>query len=184
MNSDSDHSAAEWITVQDAARILRRSPRSVHSYAEAGQLQVKAVGRRHLFLRAEVEALAARLPADDTPVEQAVEVSAATLAPMMSALHAEIDDLRQRLAQLEGMSLGTQILVGGVEAELARRADWPTELELRASLVQVTAERDWLLSRAAARHRWWSVAGAVLVIAGVLILLAVMLALVWHVAVG
>jgi Helix-turn-helix domain len=134
MNSDSDNSAAAWITVQDAARILRRSPRSVHTYAEAGRLQVQTRGRRHLFLQAEVETLAASLPADDAPVEQAVDLPAPlapdTLVLMIRELHAEVGDQRQQLSRLESVNRGTQILVEGVEAELARRASWPTELEL------------------------------------------------------
>lgn len=169
----------EEITVEAAAAILGRKPRAVHGYAAAGRLQIKRVGRRHLFDRAEIEALAAELGTVDALAERTATPLAPTmpdaLMPMIRSLHAEINDLRLRLSTLANTNHGTRMIVEEIEADLARRASWPTELDLRVALTVATAERDMLRAALNARHRWWDIASAVLIIAGALMALLVVL---------
>lgn len=83
--------------------------------------------------------------------------------------------LREQRCPPEPPGLGTQLLGEGIEGELARRASWPTELELRAALAEVTAERDMLRTMLVMCNRWWSVAGTMMTIVGCVIILIVAL---------
>src|SRR5262245_357218 len=64
----------EWMTVHDAARILRVSTRQAHRYAEEGRIVTRRAGRRVLFSRDSVVKLADDLAVDIRPAPQSREL--------------------------------------------------------------------------------------------------------------
>jgi excisionase family DNA binding protein len=165
---------SEWLAVEDAADALGIGTRQVHRYGQAGRIRTEQRGRRVVFNRADVEALAAELGAARGVRPQAPRQPKAELVPAGQML----DYLRQRDAELaeNQRRLETALLeVGRLRAEVERRA-LPEDTEgLRVELASVKAERDALRQqldtapRAQPRYLWAVVAALVLL--GVLVLL-------------
>lgn len=103
----------EWLTVHDAARILRVSTRQTHRYAEEGRIVTRRAGRRVLFSRASVVQLADDLAVDIRPQSQSRDVIPPDLVRAMTEqaqavqrqanqgqrIEERLDDIDRRLAQ-------------------------------------------------------------------------------------
>lgn len=83
----------EWLTVHDAAAILRVSTRQVHRYAEESRLVTRRAGRRVLFNRASVVKLADDLAVDIRPAAQTRDLISPELARYLSE---QAEQMRQQ----------------------------------------------------------------------------------------
>ncbi len=84
-------SDAQLITVEDAARLLGKSQRTVYRYAEQGRLVVHDTPHGKLFERGAVEALAAELNITPQLVQPVTEL--VPLSDMLAELHRKDDQL-------------------------------------------------------------------------------------------
>jgi excisionase family DNA binding protein len=194
MENTDETGSDTWLTVEEAAVLLQRKPRAVHSYAEAGRLTVRRVGRRNLFARTEVDALSAELHAADVLADRLAAAPDApmsdTLTPQIAALQGEFAALRKGMVHWATTQYATQqhtdmqlreelarqgARIAALHEELARQGKWPGMRDIAADYVRVSAERDMLREELDGRRRWWDLAGASLMIVGGQILLVIVL---------
>jgi DNA-binding transcriptional MerR regulator len=114
-----------WLTVAEAAQILRVTPRQVHRYAEHKQLVTRRAGRRVLFDAASVARLADELAVDVRPAPaQRNEL----MSPELARYLAE----QARMLQQQGES--TERIERQLQA-LREQAGQPIKLEVPRWLV-------------------------------------------------
>ena len=123
---------ADYITVDEAAAILRLTHRQVNRYGSDGRIGTRKVGRRVLYLRTDVEALAEELDVENRPAPKQAK---AELIPMGDML----EYLRERDQRIE--ELQRQVLAAAVELTRAQ-----SQLEQQKQLAE---DRDVLLKRIA-----------------------------------
>jgi hypothetical protein len=133
MSNDQDN----WITVTEAAGILRMTPRQVNRYGNLGRLRTRRAGRRILYLASDVATLADELRVDIRP-----EPTTSLAVPLRELL----EHLQARDRQLED----AQQRVEEALARIERQTSQPRQLrdpsqeraELRELLQEVLAERE------------------------------------------
>ena len=93
--------ADDYITVQEAAMMLKLSTRMVNKYGHEGKLQTRKAGKRLLYRRAGVQALAEELAVDVTlppaPPPPMDLVPAGEMLQHIKARDARIDELHTQL---------------------------------------------------------------------------------------
>ena len=158
----SDHDRDEWLTVEDAAVVLRLTPRQVNRYGSGDEprLRTKRVSRRVLYHRQDVEELADELNVVLKP--RVAQPSRAEMVPVGDMLD-YIRDRDNQLAQLQGQlnraaqengRLSTLVDVQARQLEDAEAARQRLEdAEKRA--VAAEAERDQLRTELERRGRGW-----------------------------
>ena len=87
------------ITLEDAARLLGKSQRTVYRYAEQGRLTTHDTPAGKLFDRSQVEALAHELNVTPATVHPATEL--VPLSDMLSELHRKDADLAAAYERLQ-----------------------------------------------------------------------------------
>ncbi len=94
----------DWISAEDAGRILRVSSRMVYRYGEgdAPKLRTMRAGRRILFNRADVLAYAEELGAENRPDPQTDIIRADELMRAIGSLQAELVRQAEELGELRG----------------------------------------------------------------------------------
>ncbi len=131
---------AAYIPVEMAAEILRMTARQVNRYGNEGRLQTRRVGRRVLYLRADVEALAAELGVALRPTPRA----RAQLVPVGQML----DYLRERDARLDALQqqlVAAAAEIGRLQQTIEHQRLLADQAEqLRARVVDLEAEREQL----------------------------------------
>ncbi|GAC1307624.1 MAG: hypothetical protein NVSMB27_45570 [Ktedonobacteraceae bacterium] len=115
--SDSD----EWIDAKTAADILRVTERQVNRRGNDGDLQMKRIGpRRVVYLRADVERLAAALHVSDRPRSQVIPKR--EMVPMRDVLgtieraQTELTKAREEVGYLRGQLDAQQKQLADAEA--------------------------------------------------------------------
>ncbi|MDQ5852144.1 MAG: helix-turn-helix domain-containing protein [Chloroflexota bacterium] len=113
--------ADDYITVQEAAAILKLSTRMVNKYGHEGKLQTRKAGKRLLYRRADVQALAEELAVD-------VTLPPAPPPPMDLVPAGEmLQHIKERDARID--ELHTQLVAAAVEiGTLRERLDHQTKL--------------------------------------------------------
>ncbi len=150
----------EWITVEEAARILHLSPRQTHR----AEVQKKLIGRRAMFLRADVERLAADSEAHLRPAPLAPRAEIMPQGEMLDYLRERDQDVRdaQGRAEAAQQHLAQAMLeIGRLQNQLEGRllpdqaaALQTREAQLEAQVAQLQAELD-RLSHANQPRPWW-----------------------------
>ena len=113
-----------WITVTEAAEILRMTPRQVNRYGNENRLHTKRAGRRVLYLLSDVTALADELQVDIRP------------APAQSALARPVEEVRDYLQKLVEAQQELERLIR------IPNPTGPSKEELRDLLREVLAEQE------------------------------------------
>lgn len=148
-----EHDDAEWITVEEAASILHLGVRGTHRYAERGRLATRRAGRRLLFYRPDVEALA-----QDLKAASRFSPSPASPKPDLVPAGEMLAYLRERDQQLAEQQQQVTILLARLaeaQAELNRRLLPQDERQLRDELAAVVHERDELRRQIDALRPWY-----------------------------
>jgi chromosome segregation ATPase len=110
----------EYIPIEAAAEILRRQWRQTHRYAEQGRIRTKRAGRRVMFLKQDVEALARELNVELSPRPKPLAqlLPASDLLELVihkddeiRSLREEISMLQRRLGQMEGEIQASKFLL-------------------------------------------------------------------------
>lgn len=129
----------EELTAEQAAPILRVSVRQVHRYREAGQLEHRRAGRRVLFQRASVEALAKELAVDiphtASQSEPTPDQSVAVLPPGELLNYLRERETRLEAALLEIGRLQTRLQQAEEELKQLKAPDVPARRSLLARLL-------------------------------------------------
>src|SRR5262245_31794743 len=114
----------QWLTVEQVATMLGVSTRQAHRYGEgpSARLRTKRAGRRILFNRADVEALAVELgiahqppPAPKPPRVEIVQQQ--TQNELLGYLRERDEELRHYQAKLESLL----VELGRLQAEVGQR---------------------------------------------------------------
>lgn len=136
----------DWITVEEAAAILRRSTRQVHRLAsEENRIRTEKVSYRKLFYRPDVERLAVELRSADAPPPKPRQ-ELVIPSDMLDYLREKDQQIAQTQTQLQQAML----TIGKLQAEVERRV-LPEDVEqLRAQLAQMETERAALQEQLAA----------------------------------
>lgn len=94
----------DWISAEDAGRILRVSARMVYRYGEgeAPKLRTTKAGRRVLFNRDDVLAYAEEIAAENKPAPQTNIIRAEDLMRAIGSLQAELVRQAEELGELRG----------------------------------------------------------------------------------
>ncbi len=94
----------EWLTVEEAARLLNVTPRHMHRYGQgdAPKVRTQAAGRRTLFWREDVEALAEEQNADLKPRGNVDVLPAGELFDLVRQQQDQLMLLSRRIGELEG----------------------------------------------------------------------------------
>ena len=161
--SDYDQDESPWLTVEDAASLLRLTPRQVNRYGSGDEprLRTKRVSRRVLYHSEDVHELAKELNVTLKP--HVSQPSKAEMVPAGDMLD-YIRDRDNQLAQLQGQlnraaqengRLSTLVDVQARQLEDAEAARQRLEdAEKRAMAAE--AERDQLrVELEIARQTWW-----------------------------
>jgi hypothetical protein len=126
-----------WITVTEAAAILRMTARQVNRYGNLGRLRTRRAGRRILYLAADVATLADELRVDIRP-----EPTTSLAVPLRELLQ----HLQARDRQLEDAQQRVEEALARIERQTnqQRQIRDPAQerAELRELLQEVLAERD------------------------------------------
>ncbi len=150
----------EWITVEEAATILRLSVRQTHR----AEVEKKTIGRRAMFLRADVERLAAETEAHLRPAPLAPRAEIMPAGEMLDYLRERDQDVRdaQTRAETAHQHLAQAMLeIGRLQNQLEGRllpdeaaALQTREAQLEAQVAQLQAELD-RLSHPDLPRPWW-----------------------------
>jgi excisionase family DNA binding protein len=154
-----------YITLEDAARLLGKSQRTVYRYAEQGRLATHDTPAGKLFDRSQVEALAHELNVTPTPIQPSTEL--VPLSDMLSALERErertqekerivnqlmvrISDMREEIGRLQERTETQQKAL--TDADMARQRLTVAEDELQRYKQEIERLRkrtflQWLLGR-------------------------------------
>ena len=94
----------DWITVEEAARILAVSSRQAYRYAKGDPPKVRSMeaGRRVLFNRLDVQSLADELNSEYRPRPAKDSVDAGELLQLVRSLQTDIATAYRRIGELEG----------------------------------------------------------------------------------
>ena len=161
----------EYITVDDAARILGKSQRTIYRYAEQGRLTTHDTPGGKLFLRAQIDTLASELNVTPQPVQPVTEL--VPLSDMLSALERErertqdkerminqlmvrVSDLREEIGRLQERTETQQKAL--TDADMARQRLTMAEAELEKYKQEVERLRQSTSQPAeqpAKRVPWW-----------------------------
>ncbi len=123
---------AEYVNVETAASILSIVTRQVHRYGENGRLRRRKLGRRMLFHRGDVDALALELDAvnkvraPSTPRSELIPIGDAL--EHMQRLQSELSAAMRRVGQLEGTLEATAKQLADVDMVRQRLAEAEAEL--------------------------------------------------------
>ena len=141
-NSDS-----EYISVEAAAETLRMTARQVNRYGNEGRIQTRRAGRRVLYLRTDVEALAVELGVAHRPAPRprAELVPVGHMLDYIRERDTRLDDLQKQLlaaaaeiGRLQQALDQTRLLADQAELLRQRVADLEEERnQLRAELDQI-----------------------------------------------
>ncbi len=135
----------DYITVDEARAMLRVTARQVQRHAAKGRVRSRRVGRRLEVHRADVEALAAQLGADDRP-EPAQD------GELLADAGAMLDYLREKDQQIMVLSRR----VGELEGQAQNRLLPADEALLRQELAAAQARITDLEAENSRIHRpWW-----------------------------
>ncbi len=134
-----------YIGVIEAAEILRMTERQVNRYGHEGKLQTRKAGRRVLYLKTDVEALATELDVNNRPAQKSQSTALVPAGEMLEYIRerdrkleevqqqlinaaVEVTRLRTQLEQQKQLSEnqeGLQLRIMELEQALARaRAPW------------------------------------------------------------
>ncbi len=94
----------EWLTVEEAARLLNVTPRHMHRYGQGDppKVRTQSAGRRTLFWREDVEALAEEQNADLKPRGSVDVLPAGELFDLVRQQQDQLMLLSRRIGELEG----------------------------------------------------------------------------------
>src|SRR5438128_2193501 len=123
----------KWLTVNEAAAILRMTPRQVNRYGNTGRIRTRRAGRRVLYHNIDVEQLADELRVDERPATQPT-----SLAAPLASLTEQLRDRDQQLAEAQHR---LEERLDRIEAHQRQLPDTSQE-ELRRLLSEVIAERE------------------------------------------
>lgn len=125
----------EWITAEEAARILAISTRQAYRYAKGDPPKVRTMeaGRRLLFSRVDVQALADELNSAYRPRPPQREVDAGELVALIRELQVQLMAAHQKIGELQG--------------QISQRLLPDDERALRHQLEEAQAELNRLQSR-------------------------------------
>lgn len=140
------------ISVEEAADLLRVSTRQAHRYGEqehGGRLRTRKAGRRTLFHKGDVEALAAELGVEYKPPER----PKTELVPAGEMLH-YLRERDQQLNDVQQQLNRAMLQVGRLQGQLEQRL-LPEDADLLCQKVAAAeAERDVLKQRMNSLPRW------------------------------
>lgn len=141
-----------YISVEEAADLLRVSTRQAHRYGEqehGGRLRTRKAGRRTLFHKGDVEALAIELGVEYKPPER----SKTELVPAGDMLQ-YIRERDQQLSDVQGQLNRAMLEVGRLQGQLEQRLLPEDADTLRHKVAAAEAERDALQQRMERMPRW------------------------------
>jgi excisionase family DNA binding protein len=152
-------STEEWITAQEAAPILRVGVRQVHRYAEQGQLVTRRAGRRVLFDRTSIDALAQTLAVDVKPETAQTArqdiVQPSELLNYLRERDQQLENARRDLAQAM-LEIGRlQARLQTAEAEVRRLQAPPPETPETLETAQTTEAATTETAEISVAERWW-----------------------------
>ena len=127
----------EWLTANEAAKLLKMGDRQVHRYGVAGDIRTQRAGRRIMYLKEDVLKLAETLRVDVRP--QTISRQDAT-----DQIISYIRDRRERdteLLEVQGRIEQNQERIERGQEHIARRLD---ELEVRLTPPLQTGP-NWML---------------------------------------
>ncbi len=132
----------EYITIDNAARMLGKSQRTVYRYAEQGRLTTHDTPNGKLFERVQVDALAAELHITPQPVQPTTEL--VPVSDMLAELHRKDDALAEAHERLQRAALEVGRLQGQIEAQQKALTDLDMArqriIELERQNAQLRAE--------------------------------------------
>jgi len=141
-----------YISVEEAADLLRVSTRQAHRYGEqehGGRLRTRKAGRRTLFHRGDVEALATELGVEYKPPER----TKTELVPASDMLH-YLRERDQQLSDVQQQLNRAMLEVGRLQGQLEQHL-LPEDAEtLRQKVAAAEAERAALQQRMNGLPRW------------------------------
>ncbi len=145
----------EWLTVEEAADRLQVSIRQANRYGNRSgngdepELRTQKAGKRTLYLREDVEALADKLGVAYKP--RPPHESTALVQP--SELLDYVRERDQRVEQMTQQLMAASHRIGELETLLQQRLLPEDAEELRKHVVALEVERDFL--RAQIKQPWW-----------------------------
>ncbi len=133
----------DWITVEEAARLLNVTPRHMHRYGQGNppKVRTQVAGRRTLFSRDDVERLADEQNADLKPRGHVDVLPAGELFDLVRQQQDQLMLLSRRIGELEG--------------QLSQRLLPDDERGLRAEIVRLRAENERLRALQQPRPSRW-----------------------------
>ncbi len=135
----------DYIEVDEAAQILRITPRQVNRYGNDGRIRTKRAGRRVFYLRTDVEALAEELDVDHRPSPKSPKAELVPVGEMLEYLR----DRDQKVDELQGKLVAAAAEVGRLTGIIEQQKQL---MEDRDNLLQritqleaqlVDAQRPW-----------------------------------------
>jgi multidrug resistance efflux pump len=145
---------AEYIPVEEVAEILQVTTRQAHRHGEGenARLRKRKAGRRVMFNRTDVEALAADLGVLDRPRAQRPKTDLVPTGEMLDYIRERDRRLEEYQHQLIQAAAEIGRLQGQMEGQkrLAHEAD-----NIKQMLDEVRAERDQLRAELAQRQSLW-----------------------------
>jgi hypothetical protein len=146
---------AEYVNVETASDILGIVTRMVHRYGEQGRLRRRRLGRRMLFHRGDVDALAVEIDAVNkvrapaTPRSELIPIG--ETLEHIQRLQSELSAAMRRVGQLEGTLEAQQHLLADADTVRQRLAAAEADaVTAHARLAAVEAELERMRRRA-----WW-----------------------------
>ncbi len=137
----------DWITVEEAARILAVSTRQTYRYAKGNPAKVRSMesGHRLLFNRMDVQALAEELNSAYRPRQSKEVVDAGQMLDLVRSLQTDVAAAYRKIGELEG--------------QLSQRLLPDDERNLRDELAIMRAhlqERDRQIEELKRLLPWWA----------------------------
>ncbi len=137
----------DWITAEEAARILAISTRQAYRYAKGNPPKVRTMeaGRRLLFNRMDVQALAEELNSAYRPRQSKEVVDAGQMLDLVRSLQTDVAAAYRKIGELEG--------------QLSQRLLPDDERNLRDDLATMRAqlqERDRQIEELKRLLPWWA----------------------------
>ncbi len=145
---------AEYIPVEEVAEILQVTTRQAHRYGEGenARLRTRKAGRRVMFNRTDVEALAADLGVLDRPRAQRPKTDLVPAGEMLDYIR----DRDRRLEEYQHQLVQAAAEIGRLQGQMEGQKRLIDEADnIRQMLDEVKAERDQLRVELERRQSLW-----------------------------
>jgi uncharacterized protein YdcH (DUF465 family) len=134
----------QYIPVEEAAEILKMSPRMVNKYGNDGRIVVRKAGRRVLYLRTDVEALAEELAVDLRPPPKEPRTDLVPAGEMLEYIR----DRDRRNEELQNQIVAAAAEISRLRTELEHRDKLLEDREgLQQRIAEIEQDRNELMQQ-------------------------------------